>query len=230
MPAYKDRFARKLYQRAYRARKKAEAQEKLAAQRAARTDAPIDAIDPIAELAAWAASALIVPPGHANAGQPMIIPDWGLRFLKAGFTAHESALSVSRKNGKSALCAVLALGYLVGPLRSAGWRGAVASINKEKAAELRNQIASIAEASGLDVTIRKSPYPGAISSRTGSLETLAAERTAGHASGYDLVIIDETGLMPERSRELLAGLRSSVSAKGGRILHISVIGRFAVVR
>ena len=30
--------------------------------------------------------------------------------------------------------------------------------------------------------------------------------------------------MPERSRELLAGLRSSLSAKGGRCIHISVRG------
>ena len=56
------------------------------------------------------------------------------------------------------------------------------------------------------------------------LETLASERTAGHSSSFDLVIVDETGLMHERSRELLAGLRSSVSAKAGRIVHISVRG------
>ena len=75
-----------------------------------------------------------------------------------------------------------------------------------------------------DLTIRRSPYPGQIASSTGRLEVLSADRTAGHASGFDLVIVDETGLLPERSRELLAGLRSSVSAKGGRILHISVRG------
>ena len=46
----------------------------------------------------------------------------------------------------------------------------------------------------------------------------------GHSSSFDLVVVDETGLFPERARELLAGLRSSVSAKGGRIIHISVRG------
>ena len=131
---------------------------------------------------------------------------------------------MARKNAKSAICAVLALGHLVGPLRTEGWRGAVASVSKEKAAELRNQVAAIAEASELDVTVRRAPYPGAIISATGMLETLASERTAGHSSSFDLVIVDETGLMPERARELLAGLRSSVSAKAGRIVHISVRG------
>ena len=48
-----------------------------------------------------------------------------------------------------------------------------------------------------------------IESATGSLDTLSADRTAGHASGYDLVIVDETGLFPLRARDLLAGLRSS---------------------
>ena len=75
-----------------------------------------------------------------------------------------------------------------------------------------------------EVKIRRAPYPGRIESPTGSLEALSADRTAGHASSFDLVLIDETGLMPERSRELLAGLRSSISAKGGRIVHISVKG------
>jgi len=61
-------------------------------------------------------------------------------------------------------------------------------------------------------------------SKTGSLECLAADRKAGHGSSFDLVIVDETGLFPERARELLAGLRSAISAKNGRIVHISVRG------
>ncbi len=155
----------------------------------------------------------------------MELPPFALDFLRAGWTAHESALCIARKNAKSAVCAVLALGFLAGPLRQAGWRGAIASVSKEKAAELRQQVADIAAASGLPgIRVRRAPYPGAIESRSGRLETLAADRTAGHASGFDLVLVDETGLMPERARELLAGLRSSVSARGGRVLHISVRG------
>ena len=38
------------------------------------------------------------------------------------------------------------------------------------------------------------------------------------------MLCDETGLFTERARDLLAGLRSSVSAKAGRVLHISVRG------
>ena len=120
--------------------------------------------------------------------------------------------------------AVLALGYLVGPLRRPGWRGAVASLDKGKAGELRRQVADIAAASGLDVKVRRSPYTGVIESSTGTLDTLSADRTAGHASGYDLVIVDETGLFPLRARELLAGLRSSVSALNGQTRHISIRG------
>ena len=177
------------------------------------------------ELASWAAATLVVPAGHPLAGQPMALPDFAEAFLRAGWDAHESALACGRKNSKSAICAVLALGHLVGPLRVPGWRGAIASVSKEKAGELRNQVAAIAEASGLsEIDIRRSPYPGRILSRTGALETLAADRTAGHSSSFDLVIVDETGLLPERARELLAGLRSSVSAKNGRVVHISVRG------
>ena len=80
-------------------------------------------------------------------------------------------------------------------------------------------------ASNLDgLRIRRSPYPGKIESSTGSLDTLSADRLAGHAAGYNRVWVDETGLFPLRARDLLAGLRSSVSARAGKIRHISVRG------
>ena len=121
--------------------------------------------------------------------------------------------------------AVLGLGLICGPLRQPGFRMAIASLSKEKAAELRTQIQSIGEASKLrELRFRRSPYPGKIESLTGSIEVLSSDRSAGHSSSFDLVVVDETGLFPERARELLAGLRSSVSAKGGRIIHISVRG------
>ena len=220
---YRDPTAKRLAarerQRRYRARRKAELE------RAEVLAFPVELPpDPVGELAAWAASTLKVPPGHPLAGRPMALPPFAEAFLRDGWAAHESALCIARKNAKSAICAVLALGHLVGPLRIPGWRGAIASVSKEKAAELRGQVAAIAEASGLDVRVRRAPYPGKIESSSGTLEVLSSDRTAGHSSSFDLVIVDETGLLPERARELLAGLRSSVSAKGGRLLHISVRG------
>ena len=210
-------------QRAYRAR--------LAAGAKFRLDAPtppvaavIDHGDPVGALAEWSRKTLIVPPGHARSGEPLELLPFAVDWLRATWNTHESALSTARKNAKSAIAAVLALGYLCGPLRRPGWRGAIASINKEKAGELRRQVKEIAESSGLDVKVRRTPYPGVIESSTGSLDTLSADRTAGHASGYDLVIVDETGLFPIRARDLLAGLRSSVSARDGKIRHISIRG------
>ena len=160
----------------------------------------------------------------------MALPPFAVAWLRASWDAHESALSTARKNAKSAIAAVVCLGYLCGPLRRPGWRGAVASLDKGKAGELRRQVAEIAKASGLDVKVRRSPYPGVIESSTGSLDTLSADRTAGHASGYDLVIVDETGLFPLRARDLLAGLRSSVSARNGQIRHISIRGNSPLFR
>ena len=216
---YRDREARKLYMREYRRRRTVKRK------RAEVLELPTPD-DPVGALAAWARETLVVPPGHPKAGEPMALPDFAVDFLRDGWNAHESAMTCGRKNSKSAICAVLALGHLVGPLRTPGWRGAIASVSKEKAAELRGQVAAIIGASGLEkeIRIRRSPYPGVIESATGTLETLSADRTAGMSSSFDLVVIDETGLFPERSRELLGGLRSSVSAKGGKIIHISVRG------
>ena len=209
--------------RAQRARERASAAHRLDAPAAA-VVAVVDHGDPVGELASWARQTLKVPNGHPRAGEPMELLSFAESWLRESWGAHESALSTARKNKKSALAAQLALCFLCGPLRRPGWRGAVASVSKEKSGELRKQIAAIAEASNLDVRIRRSPYPGVIESATGSFDTLSADRIAGHAAGYDLVIVDETGLFPLRARDLLAGLRSSVSAKNGRIMHVSIRG------
>ena len=201
-----ERLANRERQRRYRARQRE-------AKRSAQVLAfPVPA-DPVGELVTWSREVLRVPVGHPLAGRPMELPPFAVDFLRAGWIAHESALAIARKSAKSAVCAVLALGHLVGPLRQPGWRGAVASVSKEKAAELRGQIEAIALASGLDgLRFVRAPCPGRVVSDTGALEVLSSDRTAGHSSSFDLVIVDETGLMPERSRDLLAGLRSSVSA------------------
>ena len=209
--------------RAQRARERASAAHRL--------DAPARAVaaiadhgDPVGALATWAREKLIVPPGHWRSGQPMFLPDYAERWMRETWEAREAALSTPRKLAKSAICAIEALGFLCGPLRRPGWRAAIASLDKQKAGELRKQVAEISEASNLDIRIRRSPYPGVIESATGSLDTLSADRTAGHGAGYDRVYLDEVGLFPERARDLLAGLRSSVSARDGRIRHISIRG------
>ena len=163
---YKDPAARRLYGRDAMRRARA-------AKKATAAPLPVASSDPIGALSQWAKETLIVPPGHPLAGQPMTLPDYMRDFLQDGWGAHESACCVGRKNAKSAGLAILMLGFLVGPLRTAGWRGAACSVSLEKAGELRRQVATIGEASGLAITVRRSPYPGAIESATGNFETLS---------------------------------------------------------
>ena len=130
---------------------------------------PVSPADPIGALTRWSRENLVVPPGHPLAGEPMELPAFAADFLRDGWKAHESALTCGRKNAKSAICGILGLGFLVGPLRIPGFRMAIASLTKEKAAELRQQIESIGIASGLaELRYRRSPYPGRIESHTGS--------------------------------------------------------------
>ena len=186
---------------------------------------PSEPAEQVRILAEWAEHHLTIPPGHPKAGEKMVIPGYGISFLTDALSHRESLLTMARKNAKSAILAVLGLGYLVGPLRVPGWRGAVASLSKDKANELRIQIEAIAIASGLTgLTFKRSPQPGYIVSDTGQFDVLSADKNAGAASGYDLILCDETGLFPDGARELLAGLRSSVSARDGRVIHISVRG------
>ena len=126
-------------------------------------------IDPVGELVRWAAERLRVPPGHAAAGQPMIIPDWGVKFLKAGFTAHESALE--RRAGKTEkVRSARSWPWGISAARCGGPAGAARSHRpaRKRPPSCATRSPVIAEASGLPVTIRKSPYPGAIISNTGT--------------------------------------------------------------
>lgn len=185
--------------------------------------------NPADAVAQWSREALIVPPGHPAAGDPMALPDYGLAFLRDALAPpiREALLTMARKNAKSAICAVLLLAYLVGPLRRPGWRSCIVSVDKAKAGELKRQAQEIAEFSRLaGLRFLRSPAPGRIETTSGgpTCDILAPDATAGHASGYDLVLVDETGLLQERHRALLSGLRSSTSARDGRVLHISIRG------
>ena len=215
---YKDPNAQRLAMReVMRKRRKAS--------RDARTlAAPVDwPDDPAGAVAAWSRDVLRVPYGHPRAGEPMALPEYGVRFLRDALTHSESALLVARKNAKSAIVAVYLLARLVGPLRTPGYRAGVVSVNREKAGELWQQAADIAAVSSLEgLTFRRAPR--GIESASGRVDILSADRTAGHASGFDDAILDELGLLKERSRELVAGLRSSVSARAGRFIALSIVG------
>ena len=185
-------------------------------------DAPAEAV------ARWAAELLVVPDGLLQ-GEHFQIADWQLRFLRDALApgCREAALSVSRKNGKSALVAVLLLAYLSdkGPLHRHGWRGLVVSLTGALAIELRHQVEAIAAASGLAVEVRKSPYPGQVIGPDRCRVTiLASDRATGHGLGVDLAVLDELGLIPESKRDLYSAVRSSVSARDGRVLAISIMG------
>lgn len=210
--------SRAAYMRAYRARKKAES-----APKPPRIRKPTD---PAGAFARWCSRKLRVPPGHPRAGKPFTLPDYGAAFIADALTHRESLLCLGRKNAKSAIVAAYLLARLAGPLRCEGYRGGVASLSKEKAGELKTQMQDIARASGLEGEIRfwRSPAPGRVTSSTGAVDILSADRSAGHASGFDDAVCDEIGLFPANARGLVAGMRSSISARNGRFIALSVWG------
>ena len=181
--------------------------------------------DPVLALADWARHVLRVPPGHPTAGAPLHLPDFALTFIGDALTHRESLLCIGRKNAKSAVIAVYLLARLAGPLRVNGWRGGVVSVTREKAGELKQQMVDIAECSGLlGLEFRRSPAPGRVLSPSGTLDILSADRSAGHASGFDDAVVDELGLLKERDRQLVNGMKSAISARDGRFIALSIMG------
>ena len=175
----------------------------------------------------WAAAALRVPPGHPAAGQPFRLQSWQTDIVHDALTHRETLLCCGRKNAKSALVAVLVLAHLAGPLRRPGWRCGVLSVSRAKAGELLRQLEEIRDASNLaGLTVRRTPWPGRMIADDGgaTVEIEGAGYASGHASGYDLAIVDELGLLQERHRPMVGGMRSSVSARDGRFLSLTIHG------
>ena len=226
------------YQRDYRRRRKLNGGARLTRPVAVLEPEPHAGVpwpdDPAAAVASWSASRLKVPAGHAATGSPLELPPYFVGFLRDALApgVREAGCFVARKNAKSACVAVLILAHLAedGPLRSPGWRCGAASLSREKAAELWTQCRDIATASGLR-TLFFGKVPRCIESPWfGRVDFLSADRGAGHASGFDLAVVDELGLFPERGRDLVAGLLSATSARDGRLLAISVIGDSPLTR
>ena len=185
---------------------------------------PVIEPDDIAEsLRHWSHKNLLVPHGHESAGNPLVIPEFGIKFIADAMRTRESLLCVARKNAKSAIIAVYLLARLVGPIALKGYRAGVCSVNRDKAAELFAQCKAIGEMSKLQgLQFKVSPFR--IVGPQGMVDVLSADRSAGHASGFDDAIFDELGLLPERKRDLVNGLRSSVSARNGRFMALSILG------
>ena len=213
-------------QRRYRMRKK---ERELAESRTTPAAPPTATYRELADaVAEWASRVLIVPAGHPLAGQPMVLPDYGLRFLRDVLDpeTREGLLCTARKNSKTGVIAMFVLSLLAGPLRRPGLRVGTISVNREKAGELLTQCRQIATASNLDgLDFLKTPVPGMVRTDDESTaEFLSADKSAGHASGFDWAIVDELGLMTERDRELVAGMRSATSARDGKLVALSIRG------
>ena len=181
-------------------------------------------------MAAWAREELKIPSGLL-AGKPFVLQPWQMRFLRCAWKPGviESGLSVSRKNGKTGMVAILALAHLIGPLRHYDWRGLVASQSKQLTQELGDAVLSTAEVSGYSGRLETRKKSSSCDAITGPdrvrLELHTCSRRTGHSSSVNLVVVDEAGLLLERDRPQWEALLSATSArKNGRLLAIGIRG------
>ena len=201
-------------------------QEAKARKHAALELPPVATRNHAAALFKWCGEKLVVPPGHPASGDPFVIPGYGQRFLRDVLRpgVSEGLICLGRKNAKSAIVAAYVLARLVGPIRVRGYRAGVCSLSREKSTELKRQIEAIAEASGLHgLKFRRSPA-SIEGPDEGRIDFLTADANSGAASGFNDAIADELGLFSERDRELVNSMRSSVSARNGRFIALTVHG------
>lgn len=168
-------------------------------------------------------------PAGPLAGKPYRIHPWQRRWITGAMKRgiREAGLSVSRKNGKSGLIALLLLGHLVGPMKRDGWRALVCSMTGRLAQQLWHEMNSICKVNNIThLRFLKNPPPGVIEDRKADIRVdfLAADKATGHAFGADIALIDEAGLLDESHRKLWNAMMSSVSSRDGKFLCISIRG------
>ena len=174
--------------------------------------------------AQWAEGLTI--PTSLLTGRKFQLHDFQRQFLSNAMAdgIRESALCIARKNGKTALIALLLLSHLVGPFNRRNWRAICVSLTGQLAGELRIQMTEIAEANGLltpqdggkadRLVFRQSPLPGFATGDEGArVDFLNADKSSGHAVGADLVVFDESGLLTERKRQLWMPRHGTSAAK-----------------
>lgn len=179
---------------------------------------------------------LTVPPGEPLAGQPFKMGSWQQTFLRGALAAgvKVAGLSCARRNGKSGLIAVMLAAYLTGPLNRPNWRGLVVSLTANHSRLLLDQVEDILMASELlDGVKFKHSSPGRIEGlQRARVDFLSSDKSTGHGSSADLVIIDEAGLLEPNGVKLWTNVEYALGSRGGRLICISVRGhceRFAAL-
>ena len=175
----------------------------------------------------WAEKTLIVPHGILQ-GEYITIAPFQRDFVIDLFDpeTQEAGLCIARKNAKSGLIAAILLSFLDGPFVQSNWRAGAVSLNAKLSGELSQMTLDFAEASALsNITEKRSPYPGAIHGKQNArVDFLSADRGSGHASGFNLAIVDELGLMTARDRDLVNAMQSSISGREGKFCAMSING------
>lgn len=189
----------------------------------------------------WAGDCLIVPPGHPNAGRPLVLPRYFDRWLRSATRprVRQALLSVARRNAKSTGLAVFLLYHLIGPGARDGWRALIGGPDSDRTVETMDHVLQIGAANGygrpdgstprgVDVRLWKRTQPdrpGTVHAVSGARVTfLPGSKRAAHGAGADLAVCEEVGLCEERHRPMVDGLRASVVDRGGRLWFVGTRG------
>ncbi len=174
----------------------------------------------------WIEDNLIVPTGRL-AGQPFRLDDWQKDWIRGAFAEgiSKAGLSVSRRNGKSGVLQAIVACILEGPWNRPNVRLLMASYKGELAAKFRAGVVELLEASGFEVSERKSPKPGGINGQRGAdLTCVNSERYTGSGYGADYVLLDELGLFKENQRAVYKNMTAATATNDGKVIAISIQG------
>ena len=162
-------------------------------------------------------------PGGALVGQPVSIREWQKEFIRGVYDplrpdgrrqVRQALLTLARKNGKTALIAVLCLAHLCGPVAVKNGQLYSVAFDQEQAAQVFKFMADmIGQDDELSARLNIAHSLKTITdSVSGSVyKALSAERRSKHGKGANLVIFDELAQFG-RDRSLYDIMMTSVGS------------------
>jgi phage terminase large subunit-like protein len=159
-----------------------------------------------------------VPEGKL-VGQPIRLDEFQQRFIIAIYDnphiTRRAILSIARKNGKTALIAILLLAHLVGPCRHMNSQLISGAMSRDQASLVHNLASKMIELNPtLAIKLRAVPSTKKIiSATTGSeFKALAADGKTAHGLSPKLAILDEVGQIIGPSSPFVEAITTSQGA------------------
>lgn len=184
--------------------------------------------DPAEAFFGWLEKSFVFPSGPKR-GLPFILDDFQRAYVRTVLARDGDdpanrvcIFSTPRKNGKTALLAVMLLGFMCpeSPIYIPFCKAGITAPTARHALYVFQAAVDVLAASGRagEAKIMTQPMPGYFKIGSARCDIYSGSKTAGHGASLNIAIADELGLLPERNAGLIDNFLDALAIENGQLL------------